>query len=846
MGGLGRRVIEAAFEFPIRRPGRALLLAAAVMGAALLPFARLAPVHDVSAVVQTPSSKTWDTARRVFGLDDQAILLLSADRPGREADLLALAARLERSLGESGVARSVEYGLPVSPDVFLDRFLLPYGPLYDTPEGLRARLAPEGMAAILARQAERLALPGLGEADRWAQRDPLEFHRPVLSRFASLMSLGAGQGFRQGSAHYFSRDGRALLVTVAGVEPASHTAAARRMVERVRESAREELQDPRFEGLSVWATGGYHLAEESERIVKRDLVVSLTSSGVLAILLLAFAFRLRPLAVLALSLPTLWGTAVGLGLFVAIDPAPSALSFGCAALLVGLGIDFTIHIANEALSRRATGEAAPEAVSGAVRATRVGLAVAAATSIAAFLAFQASGQVFLRQMGLLSVSGLAACYVGAFFVLPPILARISASRPAGGKLLVPRGMGARALAAGAASHPRVVLAAAALLSAGAAVAVALRPPTFETDLRNLHARDSGPLAVQERISRVFGGSREPLLVLVEADDEAAAASACHRLEEPLARMTGAGRLASRVSIAALLPSAADQERCLAVLRERSPLERRTDAARALEEAGFDPAAYGAYLDGIEAAARLRAPLTLGALRERGFAPLADRLVREDRLAGRPGRAYALVVLYPRADLWDPAEREAVVGDVEVALREAGVEGSLTGLYLVSADSALQVAADFREVSLLTLAAIVLVLFLRFRRPGRVLLVLAPAALAALWTAGLGALLGQRLNLMNISVLPMVLAIGVDDGVHIVERYLRDPGRDILAILNRTGTAVVLTSLTTMVSFGSFALSANRGLASVGFLTLAGLGSALVASVTVLPAALVLLGKRTLP
>lgn len=838
MGWRGGKLVEAAFEFPIRRPSRALLLAGAVLATALLPFARLVPVHDVSAVIQTPSSRTWDTARRVFGLDDQAILLLDADRPGREEDLLALAGKLERSLVQSGAARSVEYGLPVSPEVFLDRFLLPYGPLYDTPEGLRERLSPEGMAAILARQGERLALPGLGEADALAERDPLEFHRPVLSRFASL---AGAQGFRPGSAHYFSRDGRALLVTVAGVEPASSTAAARRMVEGVRESALKALEDPAFEGLSVSATGGYHLAEESERIVKRDLIVSLTSSIVLAILLLAFALRLRPLAVLALSLPTLWGTAVGLGLFVAIEPAPSALAFGCSALLVGLGIDFTIHVATEALSRRAAGEAGPDAARGAVLATRVGLATAAATTIAAFLAFQASDQVFLRQMGLLAVSGLAASYVGAFLVLPPILVRILASWPAVEGLLAPRGMGARALAAHAVRRPRGVLAAAALLSAGAAVAVALRPPTFETDLRNLHARESEPLAVQERIARHFGGSREPLVLLIEADEEAAAVEACHRLEKPLARLIRERRLAARVSIAALLPSVAEQEGCLAVLGEKTPQERRADAARALEEAGFDSSAYGPYLDGVEDAASLREPLTLDALRERGFAPLADRLVRQEG-----ERAYALVVLYPWADLWDPGEREAVVKGVEAALREARVEGSLTGLYLVSADSAQEVAADFREVSLLTLAAVVAILFLHFRRPARVLVVIAPAALAALWTAGLGALLGERLNLMNISVLPMVLAIGVDDGVHIVERYLRDPARDVLAVLSRTGTAVVLTSLTTMVSFGSFALSENRGLASVGFLTLAGLGSALVASLTVVPAAVILLGRRVAP
>lgn len=100
-----------------------------------------------------------------------------------------------------------------------------------------------------------------------------------------------------------------------------------------------------------------------------------------------------------------------------------------------------------------------------------------------------------------------------------------------------------------------------------------------------------------------------------------------------------------------------------------------------------------------------------------------------------------------------------------------------------------------------------------------------------------AVAGLRLNMMNLGALPLVLAIGVDDGIHVVDHWLAAGARHTHGGVARTGTAVVLTSATTMLSFGSLALSALAGLASVGWLVLFGVGSGLAAAFIALPALL---------
>ena len=110
--------------------------------------------------------------------------------------------------------------------------------------------------------------------------------------------------------------------------------------------------------------------------------------------------------------------------------------------------------------------------------------------------------------------------------------------------------------------------------------------------------------------------------------------------------------------------------------------------------------------------------------------------------------------------------------------------------------------------------------------------------------GILALLGIDLNPANLIVLPLILGIGVDDGVHMIHDYRMQPiGRYHTS--SSTINAIILTSLTSMIGFGSMMLSAHRGLASLGMVLVVGLGSCLFVSLVPLPAILTLISRRSL-
>jgi len=110
------------------------------------------------------------------------------------------------------------------------------------------------------------------------------------------------------------------------------------------------------------------------------------------------------------------------------------------------------------------------------------------------------------------------------------------------------------------------------------------------------------------------------------------------------------------------------------------------------------------------------------------------------------------------------------------------------------------------------------------------------------TAGMTVLIGMPLNYANIIALPLLVGLGVDNGIHVVHRMRTDPQA---AQLFNTSTlrAVLASGLTTVASFGNLAFSAHVGTASMGKLLALGLAISMAATLIVLPAWLKVYGSR---
>jgi hopanoid biosynthesis associated RND transporter like protein HpnN len=202
----------------------------------------------------------------------------------------------------------------------------------------------------------------------------------------------------------------------------------------------------------------------------------------------------------------------------------------------------------------------------------------------------------------------------------------------------------------------------------------------------------------------------------------------------------------------------------------------------------------------------------------------------DRFVGVTGKY--LLMVNPKKDVWKRENQKEFLGQLEKV--DPNVTGTPVQLYYYTD----LLKSSYEEAAQYSLLAIVILVFLHFRSLTSVVLALLPVAIGSLWLGGLMACFHVPLNPANIMTLPLVIGIGVTNGIHILNRFAEEQTPGILA--RSTGKAVLVSGLTAMVGFGSLMLARHQGIRSLGCVMTAGLATCMIAGLTFLPALLNLL------
>ena len=176
---------------------------------------------------------------------------------------------------------------------------------------------------------------------------------------------------------------------------------------------------------------------------------------------------------------------------------------------------------------------------------------------------------------------------------------------------------------------------------------------------------------------------------------------------------------------------------------------------------------------------------------------------------------------------EQAQQAVCEGD---ALQDAGrIEESITAY-----ERALALHPDC-QAAWYSLAAISLMVLLHFRNVVMLALALLPVAIGTLWMVGLMGWARIPFNPANIMTLPLVIGIGVTNGIHILNRFAEEANPGIFT--KSTGKAVLVSGLTTIAGFGSLILARHQGISSLGYVMSAGTAACMIAGLTFLPALL---------
>jgi uncharacterized protein len=608
---------------------------------------------------------------------------------------------------------------------------------------------------------------------------------------------------------------------------------ASRLVASIEQTLEDARNDPDLgallTGRRLYSTGliGVSVAVT----MRRDGARIAAASGVVVIVLLGLFFR-RIVAPVVIMLTLAVGLLTTAAAAAAGYGSVSLLAWMFTGLLVGLGDDYAVHICSQYWVHGRADAGREAALTAALTRPGRGIIISAFTSAAGFLSLTLIPYPYTRQVGLLTALGLMAILLSSFTVLPLLLSFVPPSamkvrQPPGSALL-------RMVNPGASLKGAVPW----MLLIGAGIAVL---PTLRFDAHPWRSllRGDPEAARLEGLSREAGLTFAPILILSTG---ATTGEALRRDREAIRRLQPVALRAGVAAIQSLaqwFPDPEHQRSNLAYLRAHpdlfSPSRIRGDFTAAVAQLETpDPYLMEEYLPRI--LATLESPpqeLTVADLRSLGLGEEVDR-----HLVRRGDTHIAISYVYLRQLPWE----EGVVSRFRDAIADAGLNGlsgvSVTGLrYSDSRDIARAVGG----AALVAVAAVLVILWYEFRRLSLVALCLAPLLCGLSATFLAMRLLGIEFNLVTAAIAPILIGIGVDDGIHMVERLRA--GQEVSVALREAGSSEIVTTLTTVGAFSCLALASIPGVRQAGLLGAVGLVTCLLASLHLVPLGWRLISSR---
>lgn len=701
------------------------------------------------------------------------------------------------------------------------------------------------------------ALPALERIVREAN-DSLE--RPGQATSPGLYAL-FNAGHEVEKQIYITFDnGRMYLVSARAASPAVQNDAVRRLRELVR-----EIQDE-VPGVNAEITGQPVLEFDEMVQSQRDTTLATVVSLILVALIFIYGYSETGRPIKA-TLCLIVGLAYTMGFTTLVVGHLNILTITFVPMLIGLAIDFGVHLITRYEEELRNGRTEREAIEKAVVFTGLGIFTGCFTTAGAFLAMGLTDFRGIQEMGIISGGGLLLCLVPMMTLLPVLLLRGRQNVLDHG---LPHEVEKRARIERLWLERPMLVGAVTLALCGVALARFDRVH-FDYNLLNMQTRGL-PAVVFER-KLISSAEKSALFCMMVApsleeaarlearvtnlssvasvqsmtrflvEDQTEKLSLIGEVKKQVAPISFGAPDSGRVNVPEFSRTLYSLQGYLGLAADEVAREDNPELLRQLRSLrdSIDPFRKRMLADPEQAAIRLadfqRALFgdihsTFTALRDQDD---RDRLRASDlppalrhRFISKSGNKY-LIQVYPKEDVWQRSHQEEFVRQLRT------VDPDVTGPPVQLLEYTTLLKESYQTAAWYALGAISLLIFVQFRSLTCVVLSLLPVAVGMIWMVGFMGWFNIPFNPANIMTLPLVIGIGVTNGIHILNRFAEEQNPSILA--KSTGKAVLVSALTTIVGFGSLVLAKHQGIASLGAIMAVGTATCMIAALTFLPAVL---------
>lgn len=750
---------------------------------------------------------------------------------------------------------------------------------------------------ITGQEQEQGAIRFLGSIQSW-----ISIFDGVLNGKAGGAGEEAAEAILYGDEYYRSWDNRMMILqilptfTMFEIEP---SVASTDSIEKIVHDIGDEI------GVRAGLTGTIPLGRDEMVSIQNDsmTITMIALVGILILFIVAFRMLVSPiLAMITLMTGVLWALGVAWPLVGSLN----LMTIMMAVILVGLGIDFSVHIISTFTEMRHKGDDVITALKATFSKSGPGIITGGLTTAAAFLTMLVARTEGMKEFGLTLGIGIIMTMLAAMLVLPNLLVireRIKNRFGKKKKIVEPRDI----------SYQKLGIFAEWLSKSwkfGVIIVLLLitifgyRGSKITMDYNYLNMEPVGleSIELQDKMIDAFGISSDFALITAETLDEV------QEIVDAAKDMNTAGMVQSIIDY--LPPEAEQKSRAglVSVIRQtmqRTPVKKYSqldfstivDELFRLEDNIIEIQDL-AYIGGQDKV-YLKSALLVGALPDEDdpslkslnaklsnimndtSAGLLNSIVEnideklknaskevgkfhsdfasnykekviamanptpitlqdlpggiKNQYVGKSGNNF-LISIFPKQNVWEINFLKRFSNEL------SNIDPRATGLPPIFNALMDEIGEDGKLATKLALVVIFFVLLIDFRSIKKVILAMIPLVVGVVWMVGAMEILGLQITLLNIMAIPMIIGIGIDDGVHIVHRYQIEGRNAHKPVFASTGRAILLTSITTMLGFGSLWFATYRGLGSMGIALFIGVGMCFFATVIVIPVLIGMLKK----
>jgi predicted RND superfamily exporter protein len=798
----------------------------------------------------------WRAASQIgkeLGYGNQIFVVIQT--PGTEApsgeiettdQMEEMADRLTADMQDSGMFVDARCGLQDEELLNMVRFFTWNFPSFarsdQTPgeaKDLKQRLDPKQIHQNVRRAATELVNSFSSLGTNYFVADPLGLMQ-TEARNSQGFSQFANFDLKWGSGNrFFSKDHKALLVIAEPRQSAMDYNFAEQVMRWTREHIQSISAEPDFRSSGVRATaaGAYVFAEQEHQLIERNIRRISTISIVGNLLLCLVIYPRIPLLLLSLipaGLGIVWTT--GIASFYPGQVNLISLSF--IAILAGLGDDQIVHFFNRVPQEWSKGGTLKDAVLRTFETTGLSVFFCIVTAAIATASLATASFKGLSEFGFILTVGMFMMMLHTLLTVPALLQLWWLVR----KPRAPQTITFRLLPFAAKKsvdfvgrHTRLVVG----LGLGAFLLSLGFLPTIKFEKHfEITGADNPAVAAQNLLSARFGIGGSPHLLLITGGEQ----EVLGRAEELTARLEDyqhRGVIKSIFSPTILLPSVRTQ-------RERAQSLASVDfvaSARALEDAlrenGFKTDPVQPFIDRLKQLGEGRGPDSDPLTLETASKYLPPALLNNSIRKTGEGNYVAAISFYGT----DP--------DAVDVVPESAIESwrSQFGPFIefsyekINRDLQRQVLHDSQKAMGWTAGGILLLVYLSFRSLRVSFIVLIPILFSVVTTFGLLLLVRYHFSFTSLTAIPLIIGIGIDNGIHLVRRYRENERNEILVIAKASGAALIQSNLTTIVGFGALMTSSFSPLVEMGLVTSLGVALALAGGLLLIPAVILLEERR---